>query len=149
MKSEICNIADDTAIYACDTSVEAVLIRLDGDIHRLMQWFTDKSMKANASRFQIMFLGQRDMSKLFLNIKGHLIPSSNQVKLLGVKIYNSLKFEVHVKKLCRKVNLKVHAFCKIKTIFRRAKVKANIQLRDDVQFFIPSSNLAILYQRSQ
>ena len=86
------------------------MIRLQGDIHR----FPDNGMKANPSRFQIMLLGQRDMSILCLNIKGHLIPSSNQVKFLGVKIDNSLEFEAHVKKLCRKVNLKDHAFARIR-----------------------------------
>ena len=55
MKSEICSFADDTTIYAHDTSIEVVMIRLEGDLHRLMQWFTDNSMTANASKFQIMF----------------------------------------------------------------------------------------------
>ena len=77
MESEICNFADDTTIYACDTSIEAVMIRLEGDVHRLMQWFTDNGMKANPSKLQIMFLGRKDMRKLCLNINGHLISSSN------------------------------------------------------------------------
>ena len=57
MESEICSFADDTTIYACDTSIEAVMIRLEGDVNRLMKWFTDNGMKANLSKFQIMFLG--------------------------------------------------------------------------------------------
>ena len=32
MESEICNFADDATIYACDTSIEAVMIRLEGDV---------------------------------------------------------------------------------------------------------------------
>ena len=39
LESEICNFADDTTIYACDTDVEAVMIRLEGDLQGLMQWF--------------------------------------------------------------------------------------------------------------
>ena len=82
MESETCNFADDTIIYACDTSIEAVIIRLESDLHRMMEWFNDNGMKAHSSKFQIMFLGQEDMSKLCLNINGLLIPSSKQVKLL-------------------------------------------------------------------
>jgi len=52
MESEICNFADDTTIYACDTSIEAVMIRLESDVYRLMKWFTDNGMKANPSNFK-------------------------------------------------------------------------------------------------
>ena len=34
MESEICNFADDTTVYACDTSIEAVMIRLESDVQR-------------------------------------------------------------------------------------------------------------------
>ena len=110
MESDVCNFADDTTIYACDTSIEAVIIRLESDLHRMLQWFNDNGMKANPSKFQIMFLGQEDISKLCLNINGLLTSSSMQVKLLGVDINNLLKFDAHIKELCRKVNQKVHAF---------------------------------------
>ena len=62
MESDICNFADDTTIYACDTSIEAVIIRLESDLHRMLQWFNDNGMKANPSKFQIMFLGQEAVS---------------------------------------------------------------------------------------
>ena len=109
MESDICNFADDTTIYACDTSIEAVIISLESGLHRMLQWFNDNGMKANPSKFQIMFLGQEDMSKLCLNINGLLISSSKQVKLLGVNIDNSVKFDAHTKEQCRKANEKVHA----------------------------------------
>ena len=41
LESEICNFADDTKIYTCDTHVEAVMIRLKGDLQGLMQRFTN------------------------------------------------------------------------------------------------------------
>ena len=110
LESEICNFADDTTIYACDTDVEAVMIRLENDLQGLMQWFTNNGMSANPSKFQIMFLGLKGAKKLCLNMNGQLIPSSEHVKLLGVNIDNSLKFETHVKEICKKVNQKLYAF---------------------------------------
>ena len=72
MESDVCNFANDNTIYECDTSIEAVIIRLESDLHRMLQMFNDNGMKANPSKFQIMFLGQEDMSKLCLNINGLL-----------------------------------------------------------------------------
>ena len=37
MESDICNSADDTTTYACDTSIEAVIIRLESDLHKMLQ----------------------------------------------------------------------------------------------------------------
>ena len=148
-ESEICNFADDTTFYACETSIEAVMIRLEGDVYRLMKWFTDNGMKANPSKFQIMFLGRKDMSILCLNISGNLIPSSNQVKLLGANIDNSLEFEAHVKELCRKVNLKVNAFIRLRPCLGEQKSKLIFNSVIMSNFFILSYNLAILYQRSK
>ena len=44
------------------------------------------------------------MDLLCLSINGLLIPSSKQIKLLGVNVDNSPNFEVYTKKLCKKVN---------------------------------------------
>ena len=55
IESEICNFADYTRIYACGTSIEAVMIRLEGDAYRLMKWFTDNGMKANPQNFKYCF----------------------------------------------------------------------------------------------
>ena len=87
----------------------------------MLQWFNDNGMKANPSKFQIMFLGQEDMSKLCRNINGLLFPLSKQVRLLGVNIDNSLKFDAHIKELFRKVNQKVHAFGRLRPFLGEQK----------------------------
>ena len=63
------------------------------------------------------------MSKLCLYMNGLLIPSSKQVKLLGVNIVNSLKFEAHVKEPCRKVNQTVHTFGRLRPFLGKQKSK--------------------------
>ena len=123
LESEICNFADDTTIYACDTDVEAVMIRLENDLQGLMQWFNNNGMSANPSKFQIMFLGLKGAKKLCLDMNGQLIPSSEHVKLLGVNIDNSLKFETHVKEICKKVNQKLYAFGRLRPYLGEKKSK--------------------------
>ena len=75
--AEICNFADSTTSYACETSIKAVMIRLESDLHRMCQWFADNCMKA--SKCEIIHLGQIDMSRLCRNINGLFIPSSKQI----------------------------------------------------------------------
>ena len=99
------------------------MIRLEGDLQKLMQWFTNNSMSANPSKFQIMVLGLKEAKKLCLNMNGQLIPSSEHVKLLGVNIDNSLKFETNVKEIFKKVNQKVYAFGRLRTYLGEQKSK--------------------------
>ena len=90
------------------------MTRLESDLHTMLQRITNNGMKANPSKFQKMSLGRKGISKLCPNINGLLIPSSRQIKLLGVNIDNSLNFEAHIKELCRKVDQKVDAFGRLR-----------------------------------
>ena len=54
---------------------------------------------------------------------GQLIPSSEHVKLQGVEIDNSLKFETPLKEICKKVNQKVYAFGRIRPYLGEQKSK--------------------------
>ena len=70
-----------------------------------------------------MFLGLKGAKKLCLNMNGHLIPSSEHVKLLGVNIDNSLKLETHVEEICKKVNQTVCAFGRLRPYLGEQKSK--------------------------
>ncbi len=76
-----------------------------------MDWFKDNGMCANPAKFQMMFSGLKSDNSFILNIGGQEVKQSEQVKLLGVQIDNSLTFDAHVKELCRKINQKLCAFC--------------------------------------
>ena len=117
LESEICNFADDTTIFACDTNVDSVLTKLESDLHKVLEWYTTNGMCANPSKFQIMFLGLKRKNKLCLNINGQLIPSSEHVKLLGVTIDNTLKFDTHVLVKCKKFNKTLHGFNRLSPYF--------------------------------
>ena len=123
MESEICNFADDTTIYACDTSIDAVTMKLKDDLQKLLDWFKHNGMCANPAKFQMMFLGLKSDSSFILNIGGQQAKQSEQVKLLGVQIDNSLKFDAHVKELCRKINQKLCAFSRIRPFLNKEKAK--------------------------
>ena len=56
LELEIRNYADDTTIYSCDTNIDSVIIKLERDLQELLDWCTVKGMRANPSKFQIMFI---------------------------------------------------------------------------------------------
>ena len=114
LESEICNFADDTTSYACDTSINAVTIKLKNDLQKLLDWFKGNGMCANPAKFQMMFLNLKSDNSFILDIGGQQVKQRKQVKLLGVQIDNSLTFDTYVKELCPKANQKLCAFLRVR-----------------------------------
>ena len=123
LESEICNFADDTTIYACDRVIDNVIVKLEEDLQKILDWFKENGMCANPAKFQIMFLGLNINNSLCLNIDGQRVKQSEHVKLLGVQIDNKLHFDKHVKELCQKINQKLCAFSRIRPFLNREKAK--------------------------
>ena len=109
-ESEICIFADDTTIYTNGNIVESVILNLEEDLSRNLNWFRVNHMTANPGKFQVMFLVIRDQPKLALKINDITIPLTGKVKLLGVTIDSQLKLDGHIKALCQTANRKVSAF---------------------------------------
>ena len=113
LESEICNFADDNAIFACGNTIKEIVIKLENDLGRLLVWFSKNGMIANPEKFQIMFLGLSDQRRLRLNIEGQKLSATDTVKLLGIQIDKKLKFNKHIHEICSKVNQKVSAFARL------------------------------------
>ena len=47
LESEICNFADDTTIYACGRSIDTVVVKLEDDLQKILDWFKQDGMWAN------------------------------------------------------------------------------------------------------
>ena len=123
LESEICNFADDTTIYACDRVIDNVIVKLEEDLQKILDWFKENGMCANPAKFQIMFLGLNINNSLCLNIDGQRVKQSEHVKLLGVQIDNKFHFDKLVKELCQKINQKLCAFSRIRPFLNREKAK--------------------------
>ena len=108
-KSEVCNFADDNTLYSCNKNLEHVFSNLKYDLRNVLDWFKINPMKANPGKFQFMVLGVKNIAPFNLNVNGKIIPSSNEVKLLGITIDNQLKFKKHIEELCKKSSYKLHA----------------------------------------
>ena len=74
-----------------------------------------------------MVLGANKNDCFNLNVAGKVIPSSSEVKLLGITIDYDLKFKKHRNQLCKKAPCKFHALQRIRRYLSvdRAKLLAN------------------------
>ena len=70
LESEKYNFADSNTIFACGSTIQEIVIKLENDLGLLLDWFAKNGMIANPEKFQIMFLGLRDEMCLRLNIEG-------------------------------------------------------------------------------
>ena len=101
-------------------------------------------MFANPAKFQMMVLGLKNENSFIIDINGHQIKQSEQVKLLGVQIDNSLTFDAHVKELCRKVNQTLCAFSRIRLFLNKEKAKMLLTSVAFFKFFILPLDMAVL-----
>ena len=88
-----------------------------------MDWFKINSLRANPGKFQFMALGANKNDCFNLNVAGKVIPSSSEVKLLGITIDYDLKFKKHINELCRKASYKLHALQRIRRYLSVDKAK--------------------------
>ena len=56
-ETEVCNYADDTAIYTCGPNVENVVAKLENDALMLSEWFPNNRMKLNEDKCHLMIFG--------------------------------------------------------------------------------------------
>ena len=114
------NYADDNTLSASHYDISIVIDKLLKDTTLAIEWFQNNFMKVNPEKFQIMFMQPKGKSSLLpetVDVVNHTINVSDKVVLLGIKIYNKLNFDSHVKSLCVKANcqLKVLIHCKKNT----------------------------------
>ena len=111
-ESSICNFADDNTIYVCDLSIPRIINRLESDLALVSSWFSNNGMVANPDKFQLIFPGT--VNDIVIKVGGLHIISSNEVKLLGVKIDNQLTFHAHISDICKQAITKTKALMRIR-----------------------------------
>ena len=99
-----------------------------------MDWFKINSLRTNPGKFQFMVLGANKNDCFSLNVAGKVIPSSSEVKLLGITIDYDLKFKKLINELCRKASYKLHALQRIRRYLSVDKAKLLANAFIDSQF---------------
>ena len=121
-RSEICNYADDTTIYVCDSKIGCVIDGLEQDTAQLATWYPENYMKLNVDKCHLMIFGEKS-KKMKIHFGEAVIDESDEETLLGITLDTKLSFKSHVQSLCRKASQKLHALSRISIFMDSKKIK--------------------------
>ena len=111
--TDVCNFADDTTFYACDRNSNDLINRLEHDSFLATEWFENNSMKLNDDKCHLLVCGY-EYEYVWAQIEKAKIWESKTQKLLGVvEIERTLKFDEHIKSLCKKVGRKLSVLSRL------------------------------------
>ena len=99
-------------------------------------WFKFNSLKANPDKFQFMVLGTNKNKSFCINVRGMNIPSKHEVILLGITTDHELKFNKHIKDLCKRASFKLHALRRIRKYLgiEKARILANASIESQFNY---------------
>ena len=111
-KIDVCNFADDTTSYVCDSNLKWVLEKLEHNSELAITWFEMNYMKLNTDQCQLLISGNKN-EYICAKLDEDIVWESNDVELLGVTIDNNLRFDKHVSNICLKANRKLSALTRV------------------------------------
>jgi hypothetical protein len=80
-----------------------------------MKWFQDNGMKANADKFQLIFLNRRESyAEESLELQGCTIQAGTNINILGIEFDDKLKFECHIDEVCNQTSKQINALKRMK-----------------------------------
>ena len=118
---DLANFADDSTPYTFQNTESDLLENLEVNVGTLVEWFHNNFLKLNENKCHLI-LSSED-SDISLNIGSETIFNENSVKLLGITFDSKLKFNEHIKKLCKKASQKLHALARISKFMSSEKLR--------------------------
>ena len=109
---DICNFADDTTTYVCDSNLKSVLETLGHNSELAIAWFEMNYMKLNTDKCHLL-ISENKNEQMWAKLDRDIFWESNDVKLLRIILDNNLKFDKHVSNICSKVNRKLSALTRV------------------------------------
>jgi hypothetical protein len=100
--------ADDTNLFLSDTNLTELEVRANSCLKKMEDWFLANRLSLNASKtsYSLFFKNKTNINKnvsLTLKINNVEIPKVNNYKYLGVTIDDSLKWDLHVDCIYKKI----------------------------------------------
>ena len=103
--SSLSMYADDHQLYFAHSNVKNLMgtIRSEGD--QMSSWYQENHSVGNTSKYQAMVIDKKhEPSLTSVDINGHTINTTQELKLLGVTIDKELHFSKNISIICKKVN---------------------------------------------
>jgi len=113
--SKIYNYADDNTLSFSHLDQSIIQKKMKEDCINAMEWFERNNMKANASKFQVMFLSRNsDTNNQSISIDGIEIKTSQSIVILGVELDRELKFNAQIDAICSQIGKQINALKRMK-----------------------------------
>ena len=109
------NYTDDNTLYSIGNTIESVKKALSNDFRIIQNWFHENLMVLNAKKCHYMCFGIGSENDDFV-FDGIKLPNSCEEKILGVIIDNELKFDPHIRSMCKKAAQKLGALNRISSL---------------------------------
>ena len=109
---DICNFADYTTPYVCDSNRKSVLEKLEHNSELVIASFEMNYMKLNTDKCHSLISGNKN-EYMWAKLDEDMVWESNDVELFGVTIDNNLRFDKHVSNICLKTNGKLSALTRV------------------------------------
>ena len=124
-QSKLCNYADDNTIWIEGTDKEDISTKLEREMKVINQWFQDNAMQLNGDKCKLMMISSKpnNIEKCSINVNQQIIKEEDKVKLLGITIDNQLKFDSHIKNMCKEAGKKINALARIAPYLNENKRK--------------------------
>ena len=95
--------ADDTTLYTSSNTVESLKLKLEHSLERVERYFENIGLKMNADKCQFMIMRNvQTAEEITLNVNGHILHQSDNVKILGVILDKKLKWDCHINEITKK-----------------------------------------------
>ena len=91
-------------------NIDVTLKKLEEVGKVLFEWFLNNFLKPNADKCHLVLSADESFS---INIDNKVIKNSNNKKLLGINLHNTLGFDTHVANICNRGGKKLHAVARI------------------------------------
>ena len=98
-----------------------MISQLEGNFWKLSKWYKLNCLQLNDDKSDLLV--SNHVSDVNIKVGVNTINCSASVKLLGIRIDNTLKFDEHVSSLCKKANQKLHALARVSNYIPSAKLK--------------------------
>ena len=110
---EIANYADDNHLYDADNCAITLKNVLENDTRAAIAWFENNYMDANPDKFQSIILNRGGDVSISISIQDDVIIPSDHIKVLGITLDDSLKFDLHIADMCKKASRQINAMKRV------------------------------------
>ncbi len=139
---------DDTVIYVSAQTPHAAADILTNEMTGVSHWLQNNCLTLNCSKTVSMcfLIRRKEMSGFIIKINQKAIETVNNFKYVGAILDSHLKFDMHVKRLCRTIRTNLNCFYTIRPYIspKAAKLYMHAMVFSHLSYLVSLSGVRFL-----